>query len=321
MRVVVFGGTGFVGLNVAEGLLAAGHEVIAFDRHPEPAEVAFEGAFRAAIGDVADATAVTAELDGADAVVYGAAITSNAASEATLPSRVLQVNLMGLLTVLEAARAAGVKRVVNLSSASAYGAAAFGPDPLDEAATMADPWTLYAITKFAGERVGARMRELWGLDVRSLRLSAVFGPWERATGVRDTLSPPFQIVQALVRGEPAILERADARDWLYAPDVATAVRALLEAEAPAHDLYNVGLGRTYELLPWAERVAARLGGGEVRLARPGEAPTILAHMPQSRQRLAADRLADLGVRCAFGLEESADHYADWAAAHRSLLTG
>ncbi len=321
MRVVVFGGTGFVGLNVVQALLAAGHEVVAFDRHPLPPGVEFAGAIQAVIGDVNDAAMVTAQLHRADAVVYGAAITSNAATEATVPGRVLAVNLMGFLTVVEAARAAGGGRVVNLSSTGAYGDAAFGRSPLDEAATTPDPWTLYGLSKLASERVGARLKALWGLDVRSLRLSAVFGPWERATGVRDTLSPPFQIVQALLRGEAAVLERDEARDWVYAPDVASAVRTLLEAEAPAHDLYNVGPGSTYRLLPWAERAATALGG-EVRLAGADETPNVLSHMAKPRQPLTADRLADdLGWRAAFGLERSADHYAAWAIEHEAVILG
>ena len=98
-----------------------------------------------------------------------------------------------LVRVLRAARAGGVGRIVNLSSVGALGAAAFPAtaDPLTES-MAADPQSLYGLTKFAGERACARLAALWGLDVRSVRLSAVFGPWERATPARSTLSPQFQ---------------------------------------------------------------------------------------------------------------------------------
>ncbi|MFW5834483.1 MAG: NAD-dependent epimerase/dehydratase family protein, partial [Pseudomonadota bacterium] len=228
----------------------------------------------------------------------------------------------GFLNVVEAARAADVRRVVNLSSASAYGAAGFGDTWLDEASTPPDPRNLYGLTKFASERLGARLAELWGLDVRSLRLSAVFGPWERATGVRDTLSPPFQVAEALLAGQPALLERHDVRDWLYAPDVAAAVHALLMHPAPRFDLYNVSLGATYDLRAWGERLARALGGGEVRLAAPGETPNVRSHGAVSRQPMRVERMRDdLGLTAAFDLERSAAHYADWAKEHQAYVLG
>jgi UDP-glucose 4-epimerase len=327
MRVVVVGGAGFVGLNVCEGLLAAGHDVVAFDRNPVPDAARDEfadwpGAFQAVQGDVTDADALATAVKGADAAVDGAALTSNARTETAQARRVLDVNLMGFLSLLEAARGAGLQRVVNLSSGSAYGAAAYGEAPLREDVDVADPVTLYALTKFASERLGARVGSLWDLDVRSVRLSAVFGPWERGTGARDTLSPPFQVVRAALTGAPAILERHDVRDWLYAPDVAGAVQALLLTEAPGHDLYNVSVGRTWDLYDWANGLRSWFPDLQVRIAAPGEVPTVLTHQPRPRQPLAAERLTqDLGFRAAFGLEESLDHYGPWARAHAALIRG
>jgi len=326
MRVVVFGGTGFVGLNVAEALLAAGDDVVLLDRGvpPAAAEAAFAdlpGRLTARIGDVRDTSAIADAVIGADAAVYGAAITSDAAREAADPRAVLEVNLMGWLAVVEAAHRHGLSRLVNLSSAGAYGAAAFGEGALDETATAADPVTLYGLTKFASERLGARLAELWPVEVVSLRLSAVFGPWERATGVRDTLSPPFQVMRAALLGEPVRLERADRRDWVYAPDVARAVQAALHHPAPAHALYNVGPGDTWELAAWAEHLAAHHFPGLEAMIDP-TAATVASHMARPRQPLAVDRLRDdLGVRTRFGLVESADDYAAWAKAHAALITG
>lgn len=327
MRVVVVGGAGFVGLNVVEGLLTAGHDVVAFDRAPLPTAAeadfaALPGQLLALQGDVTDPAAVAAALGGAEAAVYGAAVTSNAATEAARPRDVLEVNLIGFLNVLEGARRHGLRRVVNLSSAGAYGDAAYGPSPLSEANTKAEPATLYGLSKYATERLGARLGSLWDLDVRSLRLSAVFGPWERPTGVRDTLSPPFQIMRHALLGSPVVLERRDVRDWLYAPDVAAAVQTLLAAARPAHDLYNVGLGRTYDLSDWAAALMPWFPSLTVRLAGPDEVPNVVTHAARARQPLDPRRLAaDLGVRCAFGLTESIHHYAPWALAHAALLRG
>ncbi len=325
MRVAVFGGTGFVGLNIVERLLAAGDDVVAFDRNPLPDRALAElgrlgGALQTVTASIDEEDAVGRAVAGADAVVYGAAVTPDAAREAADPRSVLAVNLMGWLGVLEAARAAGVGRIVGLSSASAYGEAAFGANALDEVATRPDPRTLYAISKVASERVGARLAALWDLDVRSVRLSAVFGPWERATGVRDTLSPPFQVMRAALRGEPVRLERSDVRDWVYAPDVARAVEALLRRDEPRFDLYNIGPGRTWDLLQWASELKRSFPGLEPAVD-PG-APTIAAHAPLARRPLRVERLReDLGIDDMLGCAASADHYATWARAHASLLTG
>jgi UDP-glucose 4-epimerase len=325
MRVVVFGGAGFVGLNIVERLLAAGDEVVLVDRQAPPPQAveAFTqslGQLRVATADVADTEAVAKALEGAASCVYGAAITSDAEREAREPRRVLEVNLMGLVTVLEAARAAGLQRVVNLSSGSAYGAAGFGAEPLDEAATPPDPRTLYAISKFAGERVAARLAELWGLAIVNVRLSSVFGPWEHDTGARDTLSAPFQVMRAALRREPVRFERHDVRDWVYAPDVARAVEALLRHPAPRHDLYNIGPPTTWDIVEWADRLRPHLPGVEP-VVDPA-APTVSSHGPRTRMRFRTERLqADLNLGEFMGLDATADHYAWWAQAHAALIVG
>ena len=111
----------------------------------------------------------------------------------------MQVNLLAQTPILIAARRHGVSRIINLSSAAAYGRNAFHNLPLDEE-TACDPVSLYAITKFASEKVAARLAALWQTEIISVRLSAVFGPWERATGVRDTLSAQAQILAAMQGG-------------------------------------------------------------------------------------------------------------------------
>jgi UDP-glucose 4-epimerase len=326
MRVVVFGGTGFVGLNIAATLLAAGDDVVLFDCSAPPAAFAADvarhpGTLAAVVGDVRDSAAIAAVLAGAEAAVYGAAVTPDAERESADPRGVLEVNLMGWLAVLEGARHHGLGRLVNLSSASAYGGAAFGAGPLDEATTVPDPVALYAVSKLAGERLGTRLRALWGLDVVHLRLSTVFGPWERATGVRDTLSPPFQVVRAVLRGEPVRLEREDVRDWLYAPDVGRAVAAVLRSPSPRFDLYNVGPGRLWSLADWARRVVAGQALN-LEVAVDPEHATVASHVPRPRQPLAVERLREfVDVDAMAGLTASADDYADWAVRHRELIIG
>ena len=205
MRILVFGGTGFVGLNIAAALLVRGHAVTLFDRAGLPPDArkdfASHGDRLTAIqGDVTDSETVeTVIAAGYQAIILGAAITAGPAREASDPESILRVNLLAQTPILIAARRSGVRRIINLSSAAAYGASAFRNVLLDEE-TPCDPASLYAITKFASEKVAARLAGLWQCEIISVRLSAVFGPWERSNDVRDTPSPQAQILGAMQEG-------------------------------------------------------------------------------------------------------------------------
>jgi UDP-glucose 4-epimerase len=319
MKTLVIGGGGFVGLNIVEHLLAHGHDVVLFDIAPPPdvavtALKALPGTLTVTLGDVQAPGAVADAVQGADTMVYGAAVTAGPERDRQAPELTLGVNLTGFMAALRAACEGGVRRVVNLSSAGAYGAAAFtGTGPLHEGDPAPDPQSIYSVTKFASERIGTRMAEVWGLDVVNVRLSGVFGRWERRTGVRDTPSPQFQILEAFMAGRPALVERMDDRDWIYAPDVAQAVAALLAAPTLSHRLYNISTGETWSVLAWGQALAARFDGAVCRLAAPGETPNIALHAPTDRRPLDVSRIRlDVSFPGCLNIEQSVENYAAWA---------
>ncbi len=318
MTTVVFGGAGFVGLNIVEAMLENGEDVIVFDAGamPAPASAAFAslpGRLTSICNDVCDIANVSEALSGnIDAVIYGAAVTAGLERDRENPEQTIDVNLRGYLNVLRASRDAGVRRVINMSSAGAYGEAAFGTDVLEET-TPADPRTIYSITKYSSERIGDRMSEVWGLDVASVRLSAVFGRWERQTSVRDTPSPQFQILQSALAGRPALMKRRDSRDWIYAPDVAKAVIQLRDAPSLQHRLYNVSTGASWSVSDWGTEFARLRSGFECRLAKDTEEATIDLHAPRDRKQMSIKRLqADTEFTPSFGMVESAADYDNWA---------
>ena len=322
MNILIFGGTGFVGINIASALLARGHIVTLFDRGalPGAAAKAFASVgnrLRVVAGDVTDAGAVQAAIArGFDAIVLGATITAGPAREASDPQSILKVNLMAQVPILTAAHRHHVRRVINLSSGSAFGAAAFRHALLDEDLPC-EPVSLYAITKYASERVVSRLAAVWRAEFISVRLSGVFGPWERATGVRDTLSPQMQIIEALRRGEEAVLSRPGVRDWIYAPDVADAVTVLVEAGKPKHGLYHISTGQEWTALEWGQQLAARNPGFVCRLAGANENPNIDLHSDADRAPLSISRMADeFGWRARHGCAETAEDLNDWWARHR-----
>jgi UDP-glucose 4-epimerase len=325
MRILIFGGTGFVGLNLAAALLARGHAVTLFDRAglPPAAEKDFsQYADRVTVvrDDITDRQAVEKVIaSGHQAIVLGAAVTAGPDRDAADPETILRVNLLAQLPVLTAARVSGVARIINLSSAAAYGTNAFRNEPLDEE-TACDPVSLYAITKFASEKVAARLAALWQCEIISVRLSAVFGPWERATGVRDTLSPQAQILAAMQAGREAVLERPGVRDWIYAPDVAEAVALLVEAAQPKHRLYNISTGVEWSVLQWGRELAVLRPGFVCRLAEAAEAATIDLHSPADRAPLSVSRLAqEFGWRARFGCADSAADLSAWWTRHKEGL--
>ena len=309
MRVVIFGGTGFVGLNLAGTLLARGHHVTLYDRKQLPAgaqrSLADHGErLKVVQGEITDAERIGGLVaKGCDAIVLGAAITAGEHLERTATGSILEINVLAQIPILSAAIRHRIRRVINLSSAAAYGAAGQRYQLLDEE-TPCDPVSFYALSKFASERSVARHADLWERDFfLSVRLSAVFGPWERIGKVRDTPSLQFQILNAFNRGAPAILPGPGVKDWIYATDVAEALAVLLEAERPRHRLYNISSGTQWSALQWGEAFAALHPGLQCRLAASGEKTLIELHGPD-RAPLSVERIAEeFGWRARFGCAE------------------
>jgi UDP-glucose 4-epimerase len=322
MRILVFGGAGFVGLNIAAALLRRGHAVTLFDRAGVPPDAskdfaAYGDRLTVIDGDVRDSQAVEGVIaTGYDAIILGAAITAGPAREASDPETILQVNLLAQAPILIAARNSGVRRIINLSSAAAYGASAFRNVLLDEE-TLCDPASLYAITKFASEKIAARLAGLWQQEIISVRLSAVFGPWERSNDVRDTPSPQAQIMSAMQQGYEAVLSRPGVRDWIYAVDVAEAVTVLIEAARPQYRLYNISTGDEWSALRWGQELAALHPGFACRLTDAGEVATVDLHSSADRAPLSVARMADeFGWRARFGCADSAADLSRWWSGHQ-----
>jgi UDP-glucose 4-epimerase len=222
--------------------------------------------------DILDPSDWTPALDreGITAVVHGATITPisrGSAAEARVqpeagdPARIVDVNLMGTVRMLDWARARPrVQRFVYVSSGSVY--RHHGPDwrgePLPEDGYVA-PLTLYGISKFASEMVVNRYADLFGLSAASVRLASVYGPVDRATESRNFRHVPNRVAHMALAGEvirPNTLEAVG--DYILSTDVAEAIIALLEAPLLRYRHYNIGSGTTAtvgEIIDWArERV-------------------------------------------------------------------
>lgn len=317
MSVFVTGGAGFVGLNLLERLLARGEEVVSFSLSPPPDRAAralakLPGKLQWVQGDVRDAGAVDKALraSGARQVVHGAVITADVARERRDAMGIVSANVQGTVNVLESARKRGAERFLYLSSASVYGANSLAGESLSESDTAPLPETLYAVTKYAAEGIARRYATVFDMPVVAARLSAVFGRWEYDTGMRDTLSPPYLLTCMAQRGEAAVLAGPGERDWIYAADVAAGIVALMDSAELDYDVYNVGTGKTWNLLEWCERLSSAYPGFSSRVASAADdTPSI---DPGHRSPLSIERITrDTEYRARFGVDEAFDDYLQW----------
>ncbi|MDP6787800.1 MAG: NAD(P)-dependent oxidoreductase [Rhodospirillales bacterium] len=320
MPVLVTGASGFVGLNVCEALLGRGVEVVAYDAEavPESARRAFAslpGTVQEIVGDVRDDAALNRLFENfaIDRVWHGAAVTGAYDREREAGRTILDVNVMGTHAVLEAARRRGVRRIVYASSTSVYGESQYRDAEMDEEKTPPVPDAIYGITKYAGERLSLRYRTMWDMDVVSARIGAVFGPWERDTGYRDLLSSFFQLACLAVEGKEAILPRRDLRrDRVYARNVADGLVALLFAESPTFEVYNLASGFAVGSGEWCARLKARYPAFTYRVAASGEKANVDHHETRNRAPQSIRRMAeDICFRPRFSFEEALDDYCDW----------
>ncbi|HIN22830.1 MAG TPA: NAD(P)-dependent oxidoreductase [Dehalococcoidia bacterium] len=250
MVTLVTGGTGFVGANIVRDLARNGHQVVSFDINgPDHLLQDFLGGDASTVtfvqGDIVDRKSVETlgQNHRLEKIVHAAVYTVNREALEIERSRdVVAINLEGTANLLELARTQRVSRFVYVSSGAAYGAALPGDQTLNEETPPA-PENLYGITKFSSEMITRRYGELHGISTASVRLSTPYGPMERVTGHRAVMSVFYDWTGRAVRGEPITAEDMDqGRDYIYVADIADGIRAVLDAQALPHGLYNLTTG-------------------------------------------------------------------------------
>lgn len=321
MAILVTGAAGFVGLNVVEHLLGAGRDVVALDRLDLP--VRARGMFAGLPGSLtviggsvmSDADLARAlTIRPVEAVIHCAVITAGSAREKADPEGIVAVNVQGAVQALVAAARRGVKRFVYPSSVAVYGTNAAGVDPVPEGLAP-KPVMIYGLSKLACEVLLPRIAEVQGMGFAAARLASVFGPWEYATGVRDTLSPMLAVVELARAGEEAVLSRAGLGDFCYARDVAAGLVGLAEAPALGQSIYNLGSGAARSAEDWCRAVGGEVPGFRWRRAAEGEAANVVSHVAFDRGGLEIGAIGrDTGYRPRFDFAGAARDYLGWAAA-------
>ncbi len=245
MKCLVTGGAGFIGSHLVHGLLKRGHEVRVFDNFstgklPNVEHLPID----LVEGDVRDKAAVDAAMRGVNSVFHLAALGSVARSVED-PMTTHDVNETGTLRVLEAARAAKVKRVVLASSSSIHGNAAAMPKR--ESAKPA-PMSPYAVSKLTGEYYCNVFWNTYDLETVCLRYFNVFGPRQDPASEYAAVIPRF--IDAVLNGEQPVIfgDGTQSRDFTYVANVAEATIQAAMAPKAAGQICNVACGERWSLL-------------------------------------------------------------------------
>ena len=324
---LVTGAAGFVGLNVTEHLLRAGGSVVALDRIDLPARARREfaglpGRLTWIGGSVLSAADLSRALtiQPVQAVIHCAVITAGTERERRDPEGIIAVNVQGAVATLAAAARRQVGRFVYPSSVSVYGGAARGVPLITEDGVPTRPLMLYGLTKLACETLLPRMAEVQGIAFAAARLASVYGPWEYATGARDTLSPMLAALQHARAGTEAVLSQPGAGDFIYARDVAAGLAGLAAAPALRHTIYNLGSGRVASAEDWCGALADLAPGFRWRRAGEGEAANTISHVAFDRGALDIQRLAaDTGYAPRFTMAQAAADFLAWDKGARDKL--
>jgi len=286
MRTLVTGGAGFIGSNLVGALVRRGDEVVVLDDLSTGYTENLDEAVRLVAGDIADPDAVASAVEGCEAVFHLAAHRAVFRS-VEHPLETDRANVGGTLTVLVAARDAGVRRVVFASSSSVYGGAAQLPTP--ESAPLL-PRSPYAVSKLAGEHYCRVFSELFGLETVSLRFFNVYGPRQRPDSMYAAVIPLF--IEAMRSGSPPEVhgDGLQTRDFSYIDDV---VDANLRAVAAPADrcsgrAYNIAGGEAFDLLTLLSTLGTILEVAPDPVhtePRPGDVRSTKADIAAAREEL------------------------------------
>jgi len=314
-KILVTGGAGFIGSHLTARLLARGDDVVCLDDFNDYYDPAFKRQnvelFRGSPrwhlveGDIRDATLVEETYR-----TFGIATTVHLAARAGVRPSIRQprlyeeVNGVGTLNVLEAARRSGARIFVFGSSSSVYGTNSKLPFSEDDPIThTVSP---YAATKRANELMAYTYHHLHGLSVTCLRFFTVYGPRQRPE------MAIYHFTEKLLRGEPVPRygDGSSARDYTFIDDIVAGTLAALDAAAP-FEIVNLGGSRTTTLQRLIELIADALGT-EARVQelppQPGDVPITFADVSKAKKLW--------GWEPRVSIEEGIGRFVEWFRTNR-----
>jgi nucleoside-diphosphate-sugar epimerase len=227
-----------------------------------------------------EASAITHVAHGATItpISRGTAAEDSREPEAEHPARIIDVNVMGTVALLEWARAqSGIQRFLYVSSGAVY--KEHGPDcpgePLPEDGYVM-PRRLYGISKLASELIVERYGNLFGLSTASVRPASVYGTMDRITASRNFRHVPNRIAHFALegRGRLRVNSLNGVGDYIHAEDVARAILGLLAAPHLAYRVYNIGSGTTSNVGDFVAWAAEKVPGFQAEVVPAADADLV-----------------------------------------------
>ena len=295
MRVLVTGGSGFIGSHVVDRLCARGHEPVIYDLRPSSWHE--RGTVDTVLGSITDREALERALHSCDAVAHLAAVADVNDVHAE-PEDAERVNARGTVAVLEACRRAGVKRIVYASTIWVYSDCA--EESVDEDTLLPAPSHRYTSTKLAGELYCKAYQELYGIDYTILRFGIPYGPRAREAAV----IPAF-VGKALRREELTLAgDGSQSRRFVYVEDLADGV-ALGCNDVASNRVYNLASDDNVTIKQIAETVQRLIDDVEIVFtpARAGDFGGKVVSSDRARH--------ELGWSAATPFSEGVRRYVEW----------
>lgn len=292
MKILVTGGAGFIGSHIVEHYQDRATEIRILDNFRTGYRHNLDGLRHTLVeGSITDPETVKRAADGVDLVFHMAALVSVPESMER-PTECLDINVRGLLHVLDAA-AAGARKLVLASSAAVYGD---NPSVPKVETMRPEPKSPYAITKLDGEYYLDLYRRERGLETTAIRFFNVFGPRQDPMGAYAAAVPIF--IEKALAGENLTVfgDGGQTRDFIYVKDIVGALA--FAAETPGvHGVFNAGYGGQITINDLAGRIIEAAGSRSQVIHGP-ERPGDVRH-----SRASADKLLAAGWRPAHSLAE------------------
>ena len=284
---LVTGGAGFIGAHLVEELLKRDEQVRVLDNFSTGKRQTMElfgDRVELLEGDLRSYHIVREAVAGVDYVLHQGALPSVPRSVKD-PITTNEVNVGGTLNILDAAREAGVKRVVYASSSSVYGANAEVPKRED---MLPEPISPYAVAKLTGEKYCQVFARTYGLETVCLRYFNVFGPRQDPGSAYAAFIPIF--ITGMMAGRPLTVngDGSVSRDFTYIANVVEANLLAVAAEEVSGEVFNAACGGSLSLNEVIGQIQELLGmEGDITYGpmRVGDVPMSMADIGKARERL------------------------------------
>jgi len=287
-KILVTGGAGFIGSHLVEHLLDIGAQVVVLDNFRTGRRENLTGAANRPLqiieGDIVNPATCQDAMRGVDTVFHLACLGVRHSLHSPVENH--QVNALGSLNVLEAARAASVRRFVYISTSEVYGRAE--EFPITEHCT---PWplTVYGSSKLAGEHYARSYFECYQLPVVRVRAFNNYGPRSHFEGDSGEVIPRF-ILRALA-GEPPVIfgDGGHTRDFLYVKDCVATLAQIASADALVGHVVNLGYGEEIRIDALAQTVLEATGRTDLapiyEAPRPADVPKLWVDTSKLRRAI------------------------------------